>query len=222
MKKIVIIAAVLLAQVGFSQVTKNVGDFDKVTGFDKIEIKLVAANENKVELKGKFEAEAEVINNNGELKIRLPLGKFLDGDDLLATVYFKKIDAIEANEGSFISSDTDLKALDFKLIAKEGSKIEATINAKKITVISSSGAVINLSGKTQNLDVVTNSGGKFEGKNCISSQVAVSVNAGGFADVYATDLVDAKTRAGGTITIYGKPKQINQKTVLGGTIKEKE
>jgi hypothetical protein len=222
MKKIVIIAAVLLAQVGFSQVTKNVGDFDKVTGFDKIEIKLVAANENKVELKGKFEAEAEVINNNGELKIRLPLGKFLDGDDLLATVYFKKIDAIEANEGSFISSDTDLKALDFKLIAKEGSKIEATINAKKITVISSSGAVINLSGKTQNLDVVTNSGGKFEGKNCISSQVAVSVNAGGYADVYATDLVDAKTRAGGTITIYGKPKQINQKTVLGGTIKEKE
>ncbi|WP_035668967.1 head GIN domain-containing protein [Flavobacterium sp. 83] len=222
MNKIVIIAAVLLAQVGFSQVTKNVGDFDKVTGFDKIEIKLVAANENKVELKGKFEAEAEVINNNGELKIRLPLGKFLDGDDLLATVYFKKIDAIEANEGSFISSDTDLKALDFKLIAKEGSKIEATINAKKITVISSSGAVINLSGKTQNLDVVTNSGGKFEGKNCISSQVAVSVNAGGFADVYATDLVDAKTRAGGTITIYGKPKQINQKTVLGGTIKEKE
>lgn len=220
MKKIVVIAIALFSQMTFSQVTKNVGDFDKVTGFDKIEIHLIASNENKVELKGKYESEAELVNNNGELKIRLPFGKLLNGDGLLATVYFKKLEAIEANEGSFISCEDELKAIDFKLIAKEGSKIVATVTAKKITIISSSGAEIDLSGKTQNLDVVTNSGGKFEGKNCIAAQVAVSVNAGGYADVYATDLVNAKTRAGGTITIYGKPKQINQKTVLGGTIKE--
>jgi hypothetical protein len=30
--------------------------------------------------------------------------------------------------------------------------------------------------------------------------------------------MDAKTRAGGTITIYGNPKQINQKSVAGGKI----
>jgi hypothetical protein len=220
MKKTLIIAAILISQFAYSQVIKKPGDFNKVTSFDKIRVKLVSANENKVEFKGKLEDEAEIVNNNGELKVRLPLGKFLNGEDLVATVYFKKLDAIEANEGSFVSTETDLKNIDFKLIAKEGSRIEATINASKITVISSSGAVINLSGKTENLDVVTNSGGAFEGKECISTQVAVSVNAGGFADVYATDLVDAKTRAGGTITIYGKPKQINQKTVLGGTIKE--
>ncbi|MES2575164.1 MAG: head GIN domain-containing protein [Bacteroidota bacterium] len=220
MKKLIIITAVLLSQVTFSQVTKNTGDFNKITGFDKIRVKLVAANENKVELKGKYEAEAEVINNNGELKIRLPLGKFLDGEDLLATVYFKKLDAIEANEGSYIFCNTEIKAINFKLFAKEGSHIDATINASKISVTSANGSEIELTGQTQNLDIVINSGGKFEGKDCISSQVAVSVNAGGFAEVNATDLVDAKTRAGGTITIYGKPKQINQKTVLGGTIKE--
>lgn len=222
MKKLLIIAAVLVSQLTFAQVTKNTGDFDKVTGFDKIRVKLVASDENKVELKGKYEAETEVINNNGELKIRLPLGKFLNGEDLLATVYFKKLEAIEANEGSYIFCNTDLKAINFILIAKEGSHIEATINASKISVTSANGSEIELTGKTQNLDVVTNSGGKFEGKNCIATQVSVSVNAGGYADVNATDLVDAKTRAGGTITIYGKPKQINQKTVLGGTIKENE
>ncbi len=220
MKKVLIIAAVLVSQFTFAQVTKNVGDFDKVTGFDKIKVKLVAASQNKVEFKGKYEGEAEVVNNNGELKIRLPLGKFLNGEDLLATVYFKKLEGIEANEGSHISCETEIKAINFKLLAKEGSRIDATINAKKISVSSSSGSEVELSGTTQNLDVVTNAGGKFQGKDCNASQVTVSVNAGGFADVYATDLVDAKTRAGGTITIYGKPKQINQKTVLGGTIKE--
>ena len=53
---------------------------------------------------------------------------------------------------------------------------------------------------------------------CITQQTTVTVNAGGLANVYATDLVDAKTRAGGTITIFGKPKQINEKTVAGGNI----
>ena len=40
------------------------------------------------------------------------------------------------------------------------------------------------------------------------------------AQVYATDLVDAKTRAGGEIKIYGKPKQINEKKIAGGTIEQ--
>ena len=36
----------------------------------------------------------------------------------------------------------------------------------------------------------------------------------------ASTLVDAKVSAGGSIYIYGKPKQINQKTVFGGKIEE--
>ena len=40
------------------------------------------------------------------------------------------------------------------------------------------------------------------------------------SDVRASQLVEAKVRAGGIITIFGKPKQINQKTVLGGSINQ--
>ena len=57
-------------------------------------------------------------------------------------------------------------------------------------------------------------------KNLITKQTTITGNAGGEADVYATDLVDAKVRAGGTILIYGKPKQINQKVVAGGSIEQ--
>ena len=39
----------------------------------------------------------------------------------------------------------------------------------------------------------------------------VSCNAGGEAAIFATISVDAKVRAGGDITIFGKPKQINKK-----------
>lgn len=220
MKKLIAVAILFIAYNSNAQVTKNLGDFDKVTAFDKITVQLVSADENKIVFKGTFESEAEIINNNGELKIRLPIGKFLSGENLVATVYFKNLEALEANEGSIVSCKKEIKAINFSLLAKEGSQIKAIVNASKITVSSASGAEVYLSGKTTNLDVVTNSGGKFEGENCISSQSTVSVNAGGYAKVYATDLVNAKTRAGGAITIYGKPKQINQKTVFGGTIKE--
>ncbi|MBP6585976.1 MAG: DUF2807 domain-containing protein, partial [Flavobacterium sp.] len=64
------------------------------------------------------------------------------------------------------------------------------------------------------------SGGELKASNFISKQSTVSVSAGGEASIHATDFVDAKVKAGGEIYIYGSPKQINQKTVIGGTIKE--
>ena len=137
---------------------------------------------------------------------------------MVAKVYFIKLEAIEANEGSYLSCESEIKSLDFSIIAKEGAQIKVNVNTDRITVKSSNGAVIKLSGKAQNLDAVTNSGGKLEAEKCITNQTTVSVNAGGFADVYATNLVDAKTRAGGTITIYGNPKQVNEKKILGGHI----
>ena len=67
---------------------------------------------------------------------------------------------------------------------------------------------------------LVNSGGVYEAEKLTTNQTVITSNAGGEADVYATDLVDAKVRAGGDITIYGKPKQINQKIVAGGSIEE--
>jgi hypothetical protein len=45
-------------------------------------------------------------------------------------------------------------------------------------------------------------------------------HAGGEAAIFATNSVDAKVRAGGDITIFGKPKQINKKIIAGGTIEQ--
>ena len=218
MKKIFVIILTIVSQFTFAQITKTPGDFNKVTAFDKISVQLIPSTENKVELKGKYENEAELVNNNGELNIRLAIGKFLDGEDLEAKVYFKKIDAVEANEGSYLSCQSEIESVGFDIIAKEGAVIKITVNSKRTTIKASQGAEVILSGKTQNLDIVTNTGAKVRAETCKTEQTVVSVNAGGFADVFATDFVDAKTRAGGTITIYGNPKQVNEKTILGGKI----
>ena len=171
-------------------------------------------------LNGNGSEEVELINKNGELKIRMPLTKLLSGDNVSATLYFKNIDAIEANEGSRISSQVVFKAIAFDIIAKEGSQIKLNLDVDKLTVRSSNGSNVNVSGKAKNQDAIINSGGELDAEDLITTQTSITANAGGEANVYATDFVDAKTRAGGNIKIYGKPKQINKKTVLGGTIKE--
>lgn len=206
---------------GIAQTEKQVGDFTKVTAFDKIDVNLVAASENKVVLTGANSKEVELVNKNGELKIRMPLIKILSGYSVSATVYYKKIEAVEANEGSRITSKDTISSLNFDIICKEGSEIKLTnLQADRLQIRVSQGSVVTVIGTVKNQDVLSNSGGKYDGQDCKTQQTEVTVNAGGMAYVYATDLVNAKTRAGGEITIYGKPKQIIKKSVAGGTIEQ--
>ncbi len=219
MKKLVY-SLLVFSSIAFGQIKKNVGDFNKVTSFDQIDVILIKSNENIVVIDGKDANEVELVNKNGELKIRMPLEKILGGDHISVTVYFDNITGVEANEGSRIACGDKIESTTFEIIAKEGSQIRLTVNTQKLNVRVANGSKINLEGSADNQDVLVNSGGIYEAQNFKTNQTTITANAGGEADIYATDLVEAKVRAGGDITIYGKPKQINQKVVAGGNIVE--
>ena len=71
--------------------------------------------ESKIELSGKNSSEVEIVNNNGELKVRMPIGKFLSGEDVTALVYYKNIQSLDACEGSYVSSEKGIKQISFSL-----------------------------------------------------------------------------------------------------------
>ena len=217
--KTIILSFILISSLGFAQIEKEVGDFNKVTSFDNIDVLLIQSNENKVVLNGKDAEKVELVNKNGELKIRMPLLKLMQGDNISATVYFKEINAAEANEGSRISSESVIKAINFDIIAKEGAEIKLELKVSRVALKVSSGAKVFLTGQATNQEAIIGSGAVYEGEKLITSQSVITVNAGGEAEIYASKFVDAKVRAGGNITVYGNPKQVNQKTLAGGTIK---
>lgn len=219
MKKI-IFTLLLINSVAFSQVEKKLGEFNKVTSFDKIDVTLIQGTENKIILHGDKANEVEVVNKNGELKIKMPFGSLLKGDNISATLYFTKLEALEANEGSRISSNENIKALSFEIILKEGSEIKVTLNVERLKVKSSAGSHLYLTGFVDNQDILLSSGSTLNADTFISKQTIITVNAGGKASINASNLVDAKVRAGGSILIYGKPKQINQKIIAGGSIEQ--
>lgn len=219
MKKVLLLL-LLVGQAMLSQTEKQVGSFNKVTAFDKIDVILIQADEDKVVINGAGFEDVEIINKNGELKIRMPLLKMLSGDNVTATVYFKNIDAIEANEGSRISFQDTLKATSLDIIAKEAAQINIIINVSRLTVKISSAAVVEAFGNATTQDVILGSGAVYKASKLITTQTIITANAGAEADVFATELLDAKVRAGGTIIIYGNPKQTNKKIIAGGQIKK--
>lgn len=221
MKKVFIIAIAFVMQTSIAQVTKKLGDFNTVKVYDKLNVKLISGSENKVIITGAREQEVEVVNNNGELKLRMPFPKLLSGNDISIQLYYKNIDGVDANEGAYISSNETFDATIMDVSAREGAEIHLNLDVNKANVKAVTGGIIVLEGKASNQDVVIMTGGSVEAKDLITDQTTVSVSAGGNAEVYATVLVDAKVKAGGSVLVYGKPKQINKKTILGGTIEEK-
>lgn len=221
MKRIILVVFVLLTQLNYSQTTINLGDFDKIKVFDQLNVTLIPSTENKIEVTGTNQANVEIVNRNSLLKIRISLTKILeDNKDLKVNLYFKNIQSIDANEGSMVSCKTVFKQTTMELSAQEGAMIEAEFDVDNATAKLNSGGIINLSGKAVTQKTTITSGGILNAKNLETSQTNVSITAGGSADVNASTFVEAKVNAGGTITIFGKPKQIKQQAFAGGTIIE--
>jgi hypothetical protein len=221
MKKVILLVFVLITQLNYSQTTIKLDDFDELKVFDQLNVTLVPSNENKVVVTGKNESSFEAVNKKGVLKLRMSVTKMLSGEDTKVTLYFKKIKGIDANEGSIVSGKSVFKQTTLYLAAQEGAKIDVELDVDNTTIKIYSGGIISLSGKAVTQKTTINSGGIYYAKDLVTSQTTISLSAGGSADVNATTLVDAKVKAGGTITIYGKPKQIKQETFAGGTITEK-
>jgi len=220
MKKLSIITLLLVSSLGFSQVTKDLGEFSSVNVFDRISVELIKSTANKIEIKGNRASEVEIVNKNGNLKIRMSLKKLLDGEEVTAKVYYKSLESIDASEGSYIISDDVFKQASIKVNAKEGSEIRLNLDVQKAELRAVTGGILQIKGTATNQDASVGTGGILRSNDLQTSQTTVKITTGGEADVRATELVDAKVRAGGTITVFGSPKQINKKVTLGGSINE--
>lgn len=220
MKKLLMMVLVMVYGIGQAQeLTKNLGDFTSVKVFDQISVTLVKSTENKIVIKGDRREEVELVSSNDELKVRMKFTKLLAGEDIEATLYYSgTIYNVEASEGSYVGSADTFTATAFSISVKSGANVKLKLDVQKLDGKIASGGVAELSGTAGVQDCTVLSGGELKAKGLVTKQTEISVNAGGTANVYATDYVSAKTRAGGNIGIYGNPAQVDKKTVIGGNI----
>ena len=217
MKKLIGSFLLLAVQFSFAQSTRNVGEFSSLKVYDKISVILIPSDQSKVET-DRANPDVEIVNKNGELKIRMTPQKILQGSKTTVKVFFENLNDIQASQGSNISSSESLESNMLSLTSNEGSRINLEIDTERLNIKTNSGGEINLSGNADSQDVVVNSGGKYLGENLKSQNATVTANAGGFAELNVSESVNATTRAGGIIDIYGDPDDRNIKNVIGGKI----
>ena len=221
MKTYLSIALLFLTSIAIAQspITKEIGEFSEVKVFDLINVNMIKSDQNKIVIEGKNKRDVEVLNKNGILKIRMHFEEAYDGDDTTITLYYKSVSTIDVNEGAEITIDGILDQFEIEFKAQEGGEITAEVKSTYIEVKAVTGGIINLSGVSKNQDVVISTGGIFNAEMLETDNIKITVNAGGEARVNASDLVQVKVRAGGDVYIYGNPKEIDEKTVLGGRVK---
>ncbi len=224
MKRFIVICLVLASAHTFGQriIDKEVGDFDTVKVFDLIEVNLIQSEENKVLIKGENVDDIEIINKNGTLKVRMKLDKIFRGEDTFVEVHYTKLALIDGNEGARITSNAQIKQNTIELKTQEGAKIKVGLDVNHVMIRSVTGGIIEASGLAKNQEVVLNTGGIFEGRELHAETASVKITAAGEAEVYASDKLDIKVKAGGDVYVYGNPKEINKKTFAGGRIYMKE
>ena len=221
MKNRLLLLVIAFSFLGYAQekVEKTIGEFTTLKVYDLINVKMIKSNENKVVVSGKNRKDVEVLNKNGKLKIRMKLEESYDGNDTVIVLYYTSVDVIDANEGAKVVVKDPIKQFEIDLKTQEGAEITAELNTTYANFRAVTGGIINVTGTSKNQDISIYTGGVFNGRDFVTEQTEVSINAAGEAYVNATEYVDVRVKAGGEVYIYGEPKKVDESRVLGGKIK---
>ena len=218
MKKVMFL---LFIQSVFSQIEKNIGDFQELKVLDGINVVLEKAEKNVLKISGDNTENVVIINNSGSLLIRMQLIKKLKGQNTVVKLTHKSsIFLIEAKESATVISKAKINQPIIYLKTASGGQIDLDLQTEKATASAKSGGVINLKGTTFSFDAVVKSGSIVKAYDLNSSQTKAKASSGGSCKAHARDIFEANASLGGSIEVYGDPKTFNQVISLGGSIIE--
>ena len=221
MKTIITFCLALVTLSAFSQriIDREVGDFNEIKVFDLIEVNLIRSEENRILIKGHNVDDIKWVNKDGVLKLRMQLDKKFQGEDTFIEVYYTDLNVIDGNEGAKITCNELLQKNKIELRAQEGAHIKIGMDVDHADIKAVTGGIIEASGLAKNQSIVLNTGGIFDGRDLRTSTSEVKISAGGEAEIFASDRIDIDVKAGGDVTVYGQPKEVNKSTFVGGRIR---
>ena len=220
MKTKILLAIMLITQGVFSQNENNrkIGDFKILKVYDLVNIELVRAEENYAEVTGEYSNNTVIKNKNGELKVRMGIEKRFRGANTKIKIFYNNIDKIYVHEGAFVYSKDTIAQTDIYIKADEGARVVFNINTETLSTNTSSGATIDLQGKTHHHRAKVNTGGELKASKLETEDTEVFLTTGAVADVFAKNTLGVNVRAGGTVNVHSKTRKIVENILAGGTV----
>ena len=174
MKKLIFL---LFIQSAFSQIEKNIGDFQELKVLDGINVVLEKGEQNVLKITGDNTENVVITNKSGSLIIRMQLVKKLKGQNTVVKLTHKsRIFLIEAKEGATVISKDKTDQSTIYLKTASGGQIDLDIQTEKATATANSGGVINLKGTTFSFEATVKSGSIVKAYELNSSQTKVKLH----------------------------------------------
>jgi|GEM_PF-528209 len=219
MKNILLILSLLYFQFSYSQITRNVGDFNSLKIKGKINVTLIQSSYDRIEIDGKNSYNVDIINKNGELKLHLTAKKLLLSENVNARIFYQNLQSLQAKAGAIIQSEKPLNIEKLKLTSRGNSLINLDVNTKDLIAKVSSRGKIILRGKANNQNLTVSYNGIYNGKELKTYNTNIKANSRGSADIFVTKVLKARARTGASIVVHGNPdNRKDRKTSLGGNI----
>ena len=199
---------------------RNIEDFRSVSaggGFD-VEIRTGSNYKVMVEADDNLIEDIETTVEGGQLKIRMKKNLNVRNAHLKIFVTAPSITNIESSASADIVVAGNLQADEtIRFKASSGSSIKASIDAPAAEADASSGAQIDIDGRTRNLDVQASSGADVDADKLLSENTTAQTSSGGTADVHASVTLHAKASSGGTVNYRGVATVVKKEN-SGGSI----
>lgn len=203
MRLILAASALVLATAGVAHAeTRNLNGFTKVSASAGTDVQVTVGGGFSVEVTGR-DANRIITRVSGDTLIVEPVRGFSwRGRQANVRVTMPRVDGLSASSGS------DLVA--------------TGVNAGAISLDSSSGADLRVSGTCSTFTADASSGADLHAQNLRCESGSVDVSSGAGARVYATGRLDVDASSGAGVVAYGNPGIGNVDLSSGGSLRRAE
>ena len=199
--------------------TIEVNDFSTLKVYSGINVNLIPSDENKLEIFGDRYGGIIAKEKGNTLKIRMRLSELIHYNNAYVDLYYKQpLNSIKLHQGASVQSKRALKNNKMIIKVHEGASFIGEINAMYLYSKVRTGGLLSIYGKVKEHHLKVSTGGICEAEYLITEHSSVKIFAGGNADIYSENWIDAKVSMGGEIRIIGNPKKVYARRTIAGEI----
>ena len=207
----------------WAQGDKTLQPFTTFTAEDGVSVVLIPGSEYKMQVKGAGIDQLIIAQTEGNLNIKPKNKTLFSGYKIfIELTYSGALAVVEAKNDALVKLNGPLKQTRIQLKAQDNGRVEAQLQVEQLLVRATFGGIVEPQGTAKNQDIVLLTSGTFLGKAFKTAFTTLSVSAGGQAEVVAKDYLKATVKAGGSVIVFGRPTQVEQSTLFGGTITIKD
>lgn len=204
--------------------TRNTKDYDQVSVGGSFDVYLVKGKEGKITIEGEENLlehiETEV--KGGNLKIKVEKGYDLrQTKKLIVTVPISDIEQVSLGGSGNITSETVIKAENFKVNLGGSGNVELKVDAEYIKSSIGGSGNIRLSGNTDQMSSSIAGSGSIRAYDLTANELTASIAGSGNVRVTVKDKIKATVAGSGSVYYKGNPPKIDTKSVGSGSVKKK-